>query len=145
MTETSKPSIYESTFAKSDKTDAVLVVDGKKLHVNKACNKLNLCSKSPTDSFFQPSNEENVENVLELADRFSILSVTFYLEPFLTAFSISVCDDIRIGDKYGMTDLIEKRVARLSKEDFKTLAAQPFFESLSDDTKSGMLYRYMNI
>ncbi|EFO89342.1 hypothetical protein CRE_15681 [Caenorhabditis remanei] len=29
-------SIYESTFAKSDKTDATLVVDGKKLHVNKA-------------------------------------------------------------------------------------------------------------
>ncbi|CAL2047077.1 unnamed protein product [Caenorhabditis brenneri] len=36
MTETPKLSIYEEAFAKSDKTDAILVVDGKKLHVNKA-------------------------------------------------------------------------------------------------------------
>ncbi|PIC14640.1 hypothetical protein B9Z55_026879 [Caenorhabditis nigoni] len=29
------PSIYETTFAKTDRTDAILVVEGKKLHVNK--------------------------------------------------------------------------------------------------------------
>ena len=34
MSET--PASYESTFAQSDKTDAVLVVEGKKLHVNRA-------------------------------------------------------------------------------------------------------------
>lgn len=32
----SQLSICESTFAKSDKTDGILVVDGKKLHINKA-------------------------------------------------------------------------------------------------------------
>ncbi|EGT45334.1 hypothetical protein CAEBREN_07689 [Caenorhabditis brenneri] len=36
MTETPELSIYEKAFVKTDKTDAVLVVDGKKLHVNKA-------------------------------------------------------------------------------------------------------------
>ncbi|CAL2047074.1 unnamed protein product [Caenorhabditis brenneri] len=36
MTETPGLTIYEKAFAKSDKTDAILVVDGKKLHVNKA-------------------------------------------------------------------------------------------------------------
>ncbi|EGT45276.1 hypothetical protein CAEBREN_28795 [Caenorhabditis brenneri] len=36
MTETPKLTIHEEAFVKSDKTDAVLVVDGKKLHVNKA-------------------------------------------------------------------------------------------------------------
>ncbi|EGT45308.1 hypothetical protein CAEBREN_03337 [Caenorhabditis brenneri] len=36
MTETPKLSIYEKGFAKTDKTDAILVVDGKRLHVNKA-------------------------------------------------------------------------------------------------------------
>uniref|UniRef100_A0A1I7UI53 BTB domain-containing protein n=1 Tax=Caenorhabditis tropicalis TaxID=1561998 RepID=A0A1I7UI53_9PELO len=36
MSEAQKLSIYEATFVKSDKTDAILVVDGKKLHVNKA-------------------------------------------------------------------------------------------------------------
>ncbi|EFP08779.1 hypothetical protein CRE_19792 [Caenorhabditis remanei] len=36
MSATPAVSIYESTFASSDKTDAILVVDGKKLHVNKA-------------------------------------------------------------------------------------------------------------
>ncbi|EGT45286.1 hypothetical protein CAEBREN_00524 [Caenorhabditis brenneri] len=35
MTETPELTIYEKAFAKSDKTDATLVVDGKKLHVNK--------------------------------------------------------------------------------------------------------------
>ncbi|CAL2047091.1 unnamed protein product [Caenorhabditis brenneri] len=36
MTETPELTIYEKAFVKSDKTDAILVVDGKKLHVNKA-------------------------------------------------------------------------------------------------------------
>ncbi|EGT45281.1 hypothetical protein CAEBREN_31530 [Caenorhabditis brenneri] len=36
MTETPELSIYEKAFVKTDKTDAILVVDGKKLHVNKA-------------------------------------------------------------------------------------------------------------
>uniref|UniRef100_A0A1I7UI49 BTB domain-containing protein n=1 Tax=Caenorhabditis tropicalis TaxID=1561998 RepID=A0A1I7UI49_9PELO len=36
MSGTSELSIYETTFAKTDKTDAILVVGGKKLHVNKA-------------------------------------------------------------------------------------------------------------
>ncbi|CAL2047084.1 unnamed protein product [Caenorhabditis brenneri] len=36
MTETPELSIYEKAFVKTDKTDAVLVVGGKKLHVNKA-------------------------------------------------------------------------------------------------------------
>ncbi|EFP08786.1 hypothetical protein CRE_19794 [Caenorhabditis remanei] len=35
MSETPEISVYESTFAQSNKTDAILVVDGKKLHVNK--------------------------------------------------------------------------------------------------------------
>ncbi|EGT45320.1 hypothetical protein CAEBREN_00766 [Caenorhabditis brenneri] len=40
MPKTSDPSIYEKAFAKSDKTDAILVVDGKKLHVNKALQEM---------------------------------------------------------------------------------------------------------
>ncbi|CAL2047115.1 unnamed protein product [Caenorhabditis brenneri] len=36
MTETRQMNFYERFFAKSNKTDAILVVDGKKLHVNKA-------------------------------------------------------------------------------------------------------------
>uniref|UniRef100_A0A1I7UI51 BTB domain-containing protein n=2 Tax=Caenorhabditis tropicalis TaxID=1561998 RepID=A0A1I7UI51_9PELO len=36
MPGTPELSIYEKTFAKSDETDAILVVNGKKLHVNKA-------------------------------------------------------------------------------------------------------------
>ena len=35
MAETPEPSIYEKAFAKSDVTDAILVVHGKKLHVFK--------------------------------------------------------------------------------------------------------------
>ncbi|CAL2047060.1 unnamed protein product [Caenorhabditis brenneri] len=35
MTETSELTIYEKAFVKSDKTDTILVVDGKKLHVKR--------------------------------------------------------------------------------------------------------------
>ena len=48
MTETPKLSIYEKAFTKSDKTDAILVVDGKKLHVNEAVSSL---EKRPELSF----------------------------------------------------------------------------------------------
>ncbi|EGT45272.1 hypothetical protein CAEBREN_29580 [Caenorhabditis brenneri] len=52
MTETPELTIYEKAFAKTDKTDAILVVDGKKLHVNKAAKVRTICWNSSIDSFF---------------------------------------------------------------------------------------------
>ncbi|EGT45342.1 hypothetical protein CAEBREN_15620 [Caenorhabditis brenneri] len=48
--------IYEKAFAKSDKTDAILVVDGKKLHVNKTWKTPRNFWNSPIASNSQPLN-----------------------------------------------------------------------------------------
>ncbi|CAL2047097.1 unnamed protein product [Caenorhabditis brenneri] len=113
MTETLEPTIYEKTFAKSEKTDAILVVDGKKLHVNKAL--LSYHSdyfKTLFNSEFKEKSMEeieiedvkfedfavllslvqekpieitkkNVENLLKLADRFLLDAVKYPVEMFI--------------------------------------------------------------
>lgn len=168
-------SIYEKVFEKTDKTDATLVVDGKKLHVNKAVlsyhsdyfNTLfnsDFKEKSMEEieikdivfedfatvlSFVQlkaiKPTEKNVENVLELADRFMIQCVKFYLEPLIIYFKINLYDDIRIGDKYGMNGLVKNGIKYMSKDYYKNLTSEPFYKELSDDTKVELLYRYMKI
>ncbi|CAL2047086.1 unnamed protein product [Caenorhabditis brenneri] len=100
MTETPELTIYEKAFAKSDKTDAILLVDGKKLHVNKALLSYHsdYFDKLFNSEFKEKSMEEieikdvdfkdfaillssvhdkkfeinknNAENLLKLADRF---------------------------------------------------------------------------
>ncbi|CAL2047088.1 unnamed protein product [Caenorhabditis brenneri] len=100
MAETPELSIYEKAFAKSDKTDAILVVNGKKLHVNKALLSYHsdYFNKLFNSEFKEKSMEEipiedvkfedfatvlslihekaleinkgNAENLLKLADRF---------------------------------------------------------------------------
>ncbi|CAL2047095.1 unnamed protein product [Caenorhabditis brenneri] len=113
MTETPKLSIYEKTFAKSDKTDAILVVDGKKLHVNKALlsyhsDYFNVLFNSEFKeksmeeieikdvdfedfavllSLFDEKpleiTKENAENLLELADRFLLSNARVHVESFM--------------------------------------------------------------
>ncbi|CAL2041480.1 unnamed protein product [Caenorhabditis brenneri] len=108
-----EPSIYEKAFAKSDKTDAILVVDGKKLHVNKALlsyhsDYFNTLFNS---DFMGKSMEEieikdvkieefatllslvhdnhivpekkNIENLLKLADRFLLPGSRCHIEHFI--------------------------------------------------------------
>ncbi|EGT45263.1 hypothetical protein CAEBREN_18039 [Caenorhabditis brenneri] len=128
---------YEKAFAKSDKTDAILVVDGKKLHVNKAILSYHsdYFDKLFNSAFREKSMEEieikdvefedfatllslvhsapikptkqNAENILELAERFLISCVKQYLECFLKQTNIDRLEKIRIGDKYQLDDLIQ--------------------------------------
>ncbi|CAL2047076.1 unnamed protein product [Caenorhabditis brenneri] len=113
MTETPEPSIYEEAFVKSDKTDAILVVDGKKLHVNKALLSYhsyfftalfnsNFKEKSMDevpieDVDFEDFatllslihekpfeiNKKNAENLLKLANRFLLENAKLQVERFI--------------------------------------------------------------
>ncbi|CAL2047098.1 unnamed protein product [Caenorhabditis brenneri] len=113
MTETPELTIYEKAFARSDKTDAILVVDGKKLHVNKtllSCHSdyfntlfnSEFKEKSMEEieikdvkfddfatllSLFHPKPFEitvgNAENLLKLADRFLLSNAKFQVEVFI--------------------------------------------------------------
>ncbi|EGT45302.1 hypothetical protein CAEBREN_19056 [Caenorhabditis brenneri] len=119
MTETPELTIYEKAFAKTDKTDAILVVDGKKLHVNKALLSYHsdYFKTLFNSNFVEKSIEEipiedvkfedfaillslvhekplkitkpSVENLLELADRFLMQNPKYIVESI-----------VKISDKF---------------------------------------------
>ncbi|CAL2047129.1 unnamed protein product [Caenorhabditis brenneri] len=137
MTETPEPSIYEKAFAKSDKTDAILVVDGKKLHVNKtllSCHSdffntlfnSEFKEKSMEEieikdvkfedfatvlSFVHPNPfkpaEQNAEKLLDLSDRFLLPCATRHLELFMMTTNVNRLEKLRIADKYKLSDLFD--------------------------------------
>ncbi|CAL2047128.1 unnamed protein product [Caenorhabditis brenneri] len=128
--------IYEKAFAKSDKTDAILLVDGKKLHVNKAL--LSYHSAYFKALFNSESDEksmeeveikdvkyedfatllsfvhlnplkptvENAEKLLELSDRFQLPAAKRRLELFLIPSNMDESEKLRIGLKYQIHELI---------------------------------------
>ncbi|PIC14800.1 hypothetical protein B9Z55_026982 [Caenorhabditis nigoni] len=138
MSETPALSIYESTFAKTDKTDAILVVDGKKLHVNKAIlsyhspNFKQLFDSNSTEksmseieikdvefqnfaillSQCQPNpisfTYVNAEKLLELADRFQFSVAKRPIELILIKSTVDKFEKIRIAEKYKLTELLDR-------------------------------------
>ncbi|CAL2047118.1 unnamed protein product [Caenorhabditis brenneri] len=169
----SRVNIYDKAFAKSDKTDAILVVGEEKLHVNKAVLSHNsdyfnalfnseFKEKSMEEipiehvdfesfvtllSFYHSNpiipTKENAENILKLADRFQIPSTKFYMEPYMIHFHFSSLEAIRIGEKYQMDSLYESGFKRLGHEDFKNLLVQGFYEEFSADTKRKFFNSYL--
>ncbi|CAL2047123.1 hypothetical protein CAEBREN_25980 [Caenorhabditis brenneri] len=147
MTETPELTIYEKTFAKSDKTNAILVVQGKKLHVNKtllslhsdffdtlfnsefkekAIEEIDIKDVKFEDfatllSLIHPNplkpTEFNAEKLLELADRLLMTSVKQQLEWFLITTNISRFTKLRIADKYQLDDLLQNAIDRIVKSD----------------------------
>ncbi|EFP08714.1 hypothetical protein CRE_19768 [Caenorhabditis remanei] len=141
-------SIYESEFAKSDKTDAILVVDGRKLHVNKAhlsyhsdyFNTLfngDFKEKSMPEieikdvkfedfatllSLVHPNpikpEAEACVKLLELADRFMLPGVKPYIELVLLRSQIHCTSKISIGAKYGLDDLLDNGLSLSKSEDW---------------------------
>ncbi|CAL2047107.1 unnamed protein product [Caenorhabditis brenneri] len=163
--ETPAINIYEKTFANSEKTDAVLVVDGKKLHVNKAVlsyhsdyfNSLfnSEFKKKPVEEIeikdvkfedfstllslihLNPISptEENAMNILELSDRFIIPCAKYYLEPFIIISKLTSLEKIRIGEKYELSDLFQNGIDTLKSADFTELPSNPIYQTFSSRTK----------
>ncbi|EFP08683.1 hypothetical protein CRE_19782 [Caenorhabditis remanei] len=161
---------YESRFTQSDKTDAILIIGDKKLHVNKALLshhsdyfdtlfnsefKEKLMAEIPIEDVkFEVfaallslvhrypifPTENNVENLLELADRFLLLpSVKRTLEQFLISTKIDSPNKLRIADKYKLDELLSNAIN--SFRDFSScndLTMLPFYQSISDETKTKM-------
>ncbi|EGT45319.1 hypothetical protein CAEBREN_12733 [Caenorhabditis brenneri] len=124
--------IYGTAFAKSDRTDAILVVDGKKLHVNKAV-------------------KSNAENILELADRFLLPSTKVYMEPFMIHFDFSSLDffcsieAMRLGEKYQIDSLYQKGFDHLLRDVFDEPLAKQSYQQCSSDTKRKIFNRYLDL
>ncbi|EFP08816.1 hypothetical protein CRE_19766 [Caenorhabditis remanei] len=147
MSATPVVSIYESKFAKSDKTDAILVVEGKKLHVNKALlsyhsdyfntlfngefKEKSMPEISIDDVKFEDfatllslvqakpicPKKENAEKILELADRFLLPTVKFPLDLFLANSYMDRYDKVRIGDKYEMKKVFDQGISEFTEDD----------------------------
>ncbi|EFP08756.1 hypothetical protein CRE_19722 [Caenorhabditis remanei] len=128
--------IYESVFAQTDKTDAILVVQGKKLHVNKA---LLSCHSDYFDTLFNgdfkeksmqeiPINnvkfqdfatllslvhpnpikptEQNAEKLLELADRFLLSAAKYHLEYFIISTNFTANKKLELAGTYDLENLL---------------------------------------
>uniref|UniRef100_A0A1I7UI54 BTB domain-containing protein n=1 Tax=Caenorhabditis tropicalis TaxID=1561998 RepID=A0A1I7UI54_9PELO len=128
----SELSVYEKLFAKTDKTDAILVIDKRKLHVNKA---LLSCHSAYFDALFnsefkeKPMKEieikdvhfvhfavvlslvhknpirpklEKAEELLKMADRFDFSAATHYLDCFIGASDMSRLEKLKLADKYNL-------------------------------------------
>ncbi|PIC14799.1 hypothetical protein B9Z55_026982 [Caenorhabditis nigoni] len=139
----------ELAFAETDKTDAVLVVDEKKLHVNKSLlsyhsDYFNTLFNSDfkeksmpeieiKDVYFEDfttllsliqddpilPNDGNAERILELADRFLIPSAKRHVELFLLSSEIGKFDKIRIGEKYQLLELFKDGISMLDVFDYR--------------------------
>ncbi|EGT45285.1 hypothetical protein CAEBREN_31747 [Caenorhabditis brenneri] len=148
MTETSELTIYEKAFVKSDKTDAVLVVGGKKLHVNKAflsyhSDYFNVLfnsdfkEKSMKEIPIEDVNFEefatvlslvhpnpikclayNFDQYLEVADRFQLTAAKRHLELFLMISANSSDTLIRIADKYRLNELLDLTLSKHRSDDY---------------------------
>ncbi|PIC14805.1 hypothetical protein B9Z55_026985 [Caenorhabditis nigoni] len=144
MSETLALSVYESRFAKTDKTDAILVVEGKKMHVNKAIlsyhsdyfNTLfnsDFKEKSMSEieikdvdlwefaillSFVHGNTikppDSCVEKILELSDRFFLPAVKPYLEQLLINSNLNTLEKIRIAEKYDLKDIFKTEISRFT-------------------------------
>ncbi|CAO4382169.1 unnamed protein product [Caenorhabditis nigoni] len=147
MSETPAPSIYETTFAKTEKTDAILVVQGKKLHVNKAIlsyhseyfDKLfnsDFKEKSMPEIEIKAVNFEHfamllscvhgntikpyyyvAEKILELSDRFLLPSVKPFLEELLINSNRGRFEKLRIAEKCDLKDLLDNGIQQFTKDD----------------------------
>ncbi|CAL2047104.1 unnamed protein product [Caenorhabditis brenneri] len=174
MSEASELSIYEKTFAKSDKTDGILVVDGNKLHVNKAL--LSYHSnffKTLFNSEFKEKSMEEIEikgvefedfatllslvqikpiepkkdkweKLLELADRFLLQAAKHYVELFICSTDESKYEKLRIAEKYDLNRLFEHALA-LHTSEWDFVQINEWGDKFSDRTKSKLFDKLVHL
>ncbi|EGT45350.1 hypothetical protein CAEBREN_17674 [Caenorhabditis brenneri] len=170
MTETPEISIYEKTFAKSDKTDAILVVDGKKLHVNKAVLSYHsdYFQALFNSDFKEKSMEEieindvkfedfatllsqiqnnpitpevkNITILLELADRFLLPAAKRHLELFVISPGLSTIEKIELADKFELGSLLKHTL-----KSYKHFQPTQEFSNFSDNTKARIFDRQIEL
>ncbi|KAF1754409.1 hypothetical protein GCK72_020970 [Caenorhabditis remanei] len=132
---------YETLFAQSEKTDTVLVVDGKKMHVNKAIlsyysdyfNTLfnsDFKEKSMQEIPIKQvkfehfatllslvlenpivPSERNAEKLLVLSERFLMPVAKRRLELFIISSSKNRLQKVRIAEKFKLEDLMDKSIS----------------------------------
>ncbi|PIC14815.1 hypothetical protein B9Z55_026995 [Caenorhabditis nigoni] len=164
MSETPALSIYEKAFSQTDKTDAILVVEGKKLHVNKA---LLSCLSDYFDTLFNsnfkeksmseieikdvefedfatllslimpealPLEIEKCEKLLELSDRFLLPVAKRHVALFIAQSDMDKEEKLIIGDKFDAEFLVEHALSRY-RDKMDYMTMSVIGENFSQKTK----------
>ncbi|KAF1764145.1 hypothetical protein GCK72_004092 [Caenorhabditis remanei] len=157
-------SSYGEMFAPSDQNDAIMLVDGKKLHFlsyhseyfralfssnfkEGQMDEIPIGDVSYEDfalllSTFHPDpvfvTDAIVEKLLELARRFLVPSVIKVTEYYLINWSnIENEKMLWLADEYGMSKLLEKSIRKITTvENAKKLKKSENYDQLSDKTKA---------
>ncbi|PIC44464.1 hypothetical protein B9Z55_004822 [Caenorhabditis nigoni] len=159
-------------FAETDRTDAILVVERKKLHVNKA---LLSCHSDYFHTLFNsdfkekslPEIEikdvkfedfatllslvqknpiaptaETAESILKLADRFMLPAAKRHVEPFLMVSEMKNLEKLELADKYDLNFLLVDTLKKLDKYGIRPTEK---FSKFSDKTKARVLDRMIEL
>ncbi|PIC14806.1 hypothetical protein B9Z55_026986 [Caenorhabditis nigoni] len=175
MSKTPAPSIYETTFAESNKTDAILVVDGMKLHVNKAllsCHSTHFkalfnSGKKSTPEIeikdvefedfaillslvhltpLKPKNAQNAEKLLELTDQFQLPAAKRPIEVYLMAAKLKISEKIRIGEKFELDALLRAGLyAHYQKGSLRNFRKGDQFKNFSAESRCKSLHLIFEI
>ncbi|KAF1754646.1 hypothetical protein GCK72_021209 [Caenorhabditis remanei] len=173
MSKTPALSIYESTFAQSDKTDVILIVEGKKLRVSKTVlsfhsdyfdalfnadfMEISMPEISIEDVNFEDfaavlslilknpisPTEENAEKLLELSDRFLLPAAKRHVEFFLISVGFGAYKKLELASRYDSDTLLTHAL-----ELFKTkeeLVPKEEFSGFSEKVKAKILDRLIEL
>ncbi|CAL2047094.1 unnamed protein product [Caenorhabditis brenneri] len=174
MSKTPKMSIYESTFVKSDKTDATLLVNGKKLHVNRT---LLSCHSDYFKTLFNSEfkeksmeeieikgvkfedfatllslvqdnpleiKESQMEPLIKLADQFLLPNAKRHVELFICSTQLDKYQKLKLADNYNL-DVLLKHTLLLYKEKIDFYAYYENTKGFSQRTKSSLFERYFQL
>ncbi|EFP08800.1 hypothetical protein CRE_19762 [Caenorhabditis remanei] len=162
---------YEKYFAETEGTDAILIVKGKKLHVNKKFLShrseyfsrlfISIGKDYPTElvehedlaillSLLMPESFSligtNAETLLELADRFKLAAAKPDLEQFIIGTDMDRFEKIRIGEKHQLENLLNNGIMEFNGEDvFSQMELNPSYKTISDRVKVQILSRVLRM
>ncbi|CAO4364444.1 unnamed protein product [Caenorhabditis nigoni] len=162
----------ELAFAKTEKTDGILVVEGKKLHVNKALlsyhsDYFNTLFNSDFREKSMPKieikdvkfedfatllslvqkdpiepTEDNAESILELAERFVLPAAKRHVELVLLSSGMENLEKLEIADKYDLNFLLVETLKKCEEEDVEP---GDDFSEFSNKTKARILDRLIEL
>ncbi|EGT45222.1 hypothetical protein CAEBREN_05936 [Caenorhabditis brenneri] len=133
---------YEEKFPKTDKTDAVLIVDGNKLHVNKAV--LSYHSDYFSTLFNSNSKKEFTIATEKIGDFATVLG-SVHGVPNTPNFSEPTSiykKALAQSDKTDAILVVDKKRLYVNKAD---LTSNDNYQTMSPSTKKKLFYRYLKI
>ncbi|EGT45317.1 hypothetical protein CAEBREN_10111 [Caenorhabditis brenneri] len=126
-------------FAKSDETDAVLVVQGHKMHVNKAFDNMKKCYCLDFVTM----------DALDLADRFLLPHLKSLLELSLIVSSeMDFWSKVETGGKHQLNDLLDNGLKEMKKSGVyrvSELRSSATFRKLPASAQVKILTRYLEL